>query len=47
MQITDKIVTNPGTSWVELFDKVDFFGMYRVYVQVIAAASTSEGIKDW
>jgi len=47
MQITDKIVNNPGSSWVELFEKVDFYSMYRTYVQVIAAASTAEGIKDW
>lgn len=47
MQITDKIVSSPGTSWVELFERVDFFSMYRTYVQVIAAASSSEGIKDW
>lgn len=32
---------------MELFEKVDFFGLYKTYVQVIAAASTSEGIKDW
>lgn len=47
MQITDKIVNNPGSSWVDLFDPADFFGQYRIYVQVIAAASTPEGIKDW
>lgn len=47
MQITDKILANPGSSWVELFERVDFFGMYRTYVQVIASASSSEGIKDW
>ncbi|TXT12394.1 uncharacterized protein COLE_02804 [Cutaneotrichosporon oleaginosum] len=47
MQITDKIVSVPGSSWVELFDQVDFFSQYRIYVQVIAAASTSGGIKDW
>ncbi|BEJ14520.1 hypothetical protein CspHIS471_0402870 [Cutaneotrichosporon sp. HIS471] len=47
IQITDKIVSNPGSSWVELFDKVDFFSQYRIFVQVIAAASTAEGIKDW
>ncbi|KAL7420428.1 polynucleotide adenylyltransferase [Cryptotrichosporon argae] len=47
MQITDKLAQNPGSSWAELFERVDFFGMYRTYVQVIASASTSEGIKDW
>lgn len=47
MQITDKIVNNPGSSWKELFEPVDFFSMYRTYVQVVAAAGTSEGIKDW
>ena len=47
MQITDKILNNPGSSWMELFDKVDFFGMYKTYVQVVASASSSEAIKDW
>ncbi|KAK1921134.1 putative polynucleotide adenylyltransferase [Papiliotrema laurentii] len=47
MQITDKIMSNPGSSWVELFEKVDFFSMYKTYVQVVASASTAEGIKDW
>lgn len=47
MQITDKILAAPGTSWVELFEKVDFFSMYKTYVQVIASASTPEGIKGW
>ena len=47
MQITDKIMSQPGSSWVELFETVDFFGMYKTYVQVVASASTSEGIKDW
>jgi hypothetical protein len=47
MQITDKILLNPGTSWNELFEKVDFFGMYKTYVQVVASASSAEGIKDW
>jgi poly(A) polymerase len=47
MHITDKILTNPGSSWVELFERADFFGMYKTYVQVVASASTSEGIKDW
>ncbi|KAL1407225.1 polynucleotide adenylyltransferase [Vanrija albida] len=47
MQITDKITANPGSSWVELFDRIDFFGMYRTYVHIIASASTPEGIKDW
>lgn len=47
MSITDKILSNPGSSWVELFEKADFFGMYKTYVQVVASASTSDGIKDW
>lgn len=47
MQITDKILANPGSSWMELFDKVDFFGLYKTYVQVIASASSQEKIKDW
>lgn len=47
MQITDKILATPGSSWVELFERVDFFSMYKTYVQVIASASSSEGIKDW
>lgn len=32
---------------MELFDKVDFFGLYKTYVQVIASASSQEKIKDW
>jgi poly(A) polymerase len=47
MQITDKIMASPGTSWVELFERVDLFGLYKTYVQVIASASSAEGIKDW
>jgi len=47
MQITDKIMMNPGSSWLELFEKADFFGMYKTYVHVVASASTAEGIKDW
>lgn len=47
MQITDRILLNPGSSWLELFEKVDFFGIYKTYVQVIASASSSEKIKDW
>ncbi|ORY26955.1 Poly(A) polymerase central domain-domain-containing protein [Naematelia encephala] len=47
MQITDKILLNPLSSWVELFERVDFFSMYKTYVQVVASASSSEGIKDW
>lgn len=47
MQITDKITQEPGSSWIELFENVDFFSMYKTYVQVVASASTSEGIKDW
>jgi poly(A) polymerase Pap1 len=35
------------TSWVELFEPVDFFGMYKTYVQVIASASSADKIKDW
>ncbi|ORX35170.1 putative polynucleotide adenylyltransferase [Kockovaella imperatae] len=47
MQITDKILADPGSSWVELFERVDFFSMYKTYVQVVASASSSERIKDW
>ena len=47
MHITDKILATPGSSWVDLFERVDFFGMYKTYVQVVASASSSEGIKDW
>lgn len=47
MQVTDKIMSNPGSSWMELFEKADFFSMYKTYVQVVASASSSEGIKDW
>lgn len=47
MQITDKILSNPGSSWLELFEWADFFGMYKTYVQVVASASTPEGIKNW
>jgi poly(A) polymerase len=47
MQITDKILSNPGSSWLELFERADFFGMYKTYVQVVASASTPEGIKNW
>jgi poly(A) polymerase len=47
MQITDKILSTPGSSWSELFEKVDFFSQYKTYVQVIASASTSDGIKGW
>ena len=47
MQITDKIMLSPGSSWLELFEKADFFSMYKTYVQVVASASTTEGIKDW
>lgn len=47
MSITEKILSSPGTTWVELFEKVDFFSMYKTYVQVIASASSSEGIKGW
>ncbi|TYJ53782.1 hypothetical protein B9479_005542 [Cryptococcus floricola] len=47
MQITDEILKNPGTTWQPLFEKADFFSMYKTYVQVVASASTSEGIKDW
>ncbi|ODN73700.1 hypothetical protein, variant [Cryptococcus amylolentus CBS 6039] len=47
MQITDEILKNPGTTWQPLFEKSDFFSMYKTYVQVVASASTSEGIKDW
>jgi poly(A) polymerase len=47
MHITDKILLTPGSSWMELFEKVDFFGLYKTYVQVIASASSSENIKDW
>ena len=38
---------DPGSSWLELFEKADFFSMYKTYVQVVASASTTEGIKDW
>ncbi|KIS00523.1 poly(A) polymerase, partial [Cryptococcus deuterogattii 2001/935-1] len=47
MQITDEILKTPGSSWIPLFEKVDFFSMYKTYVQVVASASTSDGIKDW
>lgn len=47
MQITDKIVNNPGSSWVELFTPVDFFSLYRTYVQVVASASSAQDLKDW
>lgn len=47
MQITDKIVNNPGSSWVELFTPVDFFLLYRTYVQVVASASSAQDLKDW
>ncbi|KAK4685893.1 poly(A) polymerase, partial [Tremellales sp. Uapishka_1] len=47
MQITDKILANPGSSWMDLFERADFFSTYKNYVQVVASASTSEGIKDW
>lgn len=47
MQVTDKIMSSPGSSWMELFEKADFFSMYKTYVQVVASASSSEGIKDW
>ncbi|WVF66782.1 hypothetical protein IAT40_001524 [Kwoniella sp. CBS 6097] len=47
MQITDEILKNPGSSWIGLFEKADFFSMYKTYVHVVASASTSEGIKDW
>ncbi|WVN87609.1 uncharacterized protein L203_102792 [Cryptococcus depauperatus CBS 7841] len=47
MQITDDILREPGASWAPLFEKVDFFSMYKTYVQVVASASTAEGIKDW
>lgn len=32
---------------MELFEKVEFFSLYKTYVQVVASASTSEAIKDW
>lgn len=39
---------NPArTTWVELFEPVDFFSMYKTYVQVIASASSADKIKDW
>jgi poly(A) polymerase len=47
MQITDKILNNPESSWTELFEPVDFFSMYKTYVHVVASASTDEAIKDW
>lgn len=47
MQITDEILKTPDSSWIPLFEKVDFFSMYKTYVQVVASASTSDGIKDW
>jgi poly(A) polymerase len=47
MQITDKILSTPGSTWAELFERADFFGQYKTYVQVIASASTSDGIKGW
>ena len=47
MQICEKVLQNPGSSWVELFDRVDFFSMYKTYVQVIASASSADKIKDW
>ncbi|KAK6904611.1 poly(A) polymerase [Kwoniella mangroviensis CBS 10435] len=47
MQITDEILKNPGSSWMGLFERADFFSMYKTYVHVVASASTSEGIKDW
>nr|XP_019013940.1 poly(A) polymerase [Kwoniella pini CBS 10737]OCF52721.1 poly(A) polymerase [Kwoniella pini CBS 10737] len=47
MQITDEIIKNPGSTWISLFERADFFSMYKTYVHVVASASTSEGIKDW
>ncbi|WWD22616.1 hypothetical protein CI109_107109 [Kwoniella shandongensis] len=47
MQITDEILKSPGSSWGALFEKVDFFSLYKTYVHVVASASTSEGMKDW
>ncbi|WWC57497.1 uncharacterized protein I303_100029 [Kwoniella dejecticola CBS 10117] len=47
MQITDEIIKNPGSTWLGLFERADFFSMYKTYVHVVASASTSEGIKDW
>lgn len=40
-------MAQPGSMWSELFEKVDFFSMYKMYVQVIASASSSDAIKDW
>ena len=45
--ICDEIQKNPGSSWRELFEPLDFFDQYRTYVQVIASASTAERLKDW
>jgi hypothetical protein len=47
MRITDRILSTPGSSWMELFERVEFFSLYKTYVQVVASASTSEAIKDW
>lgn len=47
MQICDRVLLTPGSTWVELFDRVDFFSLYKTYVQVIASASSADKIKDW
>ncbi|WVN87612.1 uncharacterized protein L203_102795 [Cryptococcus depauperatus CBS 7841] len=47
MQITDDILKNAGNSWMRLFEKIDFFGLYKTYIQVVVSASSQDSLKDW